>query len=122
MLKNCDFITPNYNEIKALFSEKTIEETIEFISEKTNIYLKGGHREDKKGWDEVYHSKIVKMNIPPIANSVYQKHGSGCVLSSALAVNLSLDIPLEDACKNVKKYIEEFLNSNETLLGTHNYK
>ncbi|WP_405567588.1 hydroxymethylpyrimidine/phosphomethylpyrimidine kinase [Polaribacter sp. Asnod6-C07] len=123
VLQNCHFITPNYNEIKDLFPDKSIEETIDFISEKTNIYLKGGHRKDKVGWDEVYYSKIVKLNIPPITtDSKFEKHGSGCVLSSALAANLSKDIPLEDACKNAKLYTEQFLSSNKTLLGIHNYQ
>jgi len=123
VLENCDFITPNYNEIKALFPDKNLEETIEFIAEKTNVYLKGGHRVDKKGWDEVYYNKIVKLNIPPIiTKSIYEKHGSGCVLSSALAANLSKNIPLEDVCKNTKLYTEQFLSSNESLLGTHNYQ
>ncbi|MBE7689721.1 hydroxymethylpyrimidine/phosphomethylpyrimidine kinase [Tenacibaculum piscium] len=122
VLQNCYFVTPNYDEIKALFPIKNIEETIDFISEKTNIYLKGGHRADKKGWDEVYYSKIVKLNIPPITTAVSEKHGSGCVLSSALAANLALKFSLEDACKNTKWYTEQFLNSNKSLLGTHNYK
>ncbi|AZJ31075.1 hydroxymethylpyrimidine/phosphomethylpyrimidine kinase [Tenacibaculum mesophilum] len=121
VLQHCDFITPNYDEIKVLFSNKSIEETIEFISEKTNIYLKGGHREDKKGWDEVYHSKIVQLNIPPKATSVFEKHGSGCVLSSALTSNIAKQLSLEDACTNAKWYTEQFLNSNKTLLGEHNY-
>lgn len=123
VLEKCDFITPNYDEIKALFADKSIEETIGFISEKTNIYLKGGHRTDKKGWDEVYYSKIVKLNIPPIITKpIFEKHGSGCVLSAALAANLSKNIPLEDACRNTKLYTEQFLSSNESLLGTHNYQ
>ncbi|CAM1352698.1 hydroxymethylpyrimidine/phosphomethylpyrimidine kinase [Tenacibaculum insulae] len=122
VLENCDFITPNYDEIKALFPDKNIEETIEFISSKTNLYLKGGHRKDKKGWDEVYYNKIVQLNISPIANKVYEKHGSGCILSSALTANLALELSLEDACKNTKRYTEQFLNSNDSLLGTHNYK
>lgn len=122
VLKECEFITPNYEEIKALFPKKTIEETIDFISEKTNVYLKGGHRTEKKGWDEVYYSKIVKMNIPPNVDSVFEKHGSGCVLSAALAANLLKEKSLEDACKEAKWYTEQFLNSNETLLGVHNYK
>ncbi|WP_233900074.1 hydroxymethylpyrimidine/phosphomethylpyrimidine kinase [Tenacibaculum piscium] len=122
VLQNCYFVTPNYDEIKALFPAKNIEETIDFISEKTNIYLKGGHRATKKGWDEIYYNKIVKLNIPPIATVVSQKHGSGCVLSSALAANLALEFSLEDACKNTKWYTEQFLNSNKSLLGTHNYK
>lgn len=123
VLENCSFITPNYDEIKALFPDKTIEETIEFIAERTNIYLKGGHRTAKKGWDEVYYSKIVKLNIPPITTkAIFEKHGSGCVLSAALAANLSKEIPLEDAFKNTKLYTEQFLSSNESLLGTHNYQ
>lgn len=121
VLENCDFITPNYEEIQSLFPKKTIEETIEFLSERTNIYLKGGHREDKKGWDEVYHSKIVQLNLPPVEKFVYEKHGSGCVLSSALASNLHKGILLEDAVKNAKVYTERFLNSNTSLLGNHQY-
>lgn len=121
VLQNCHFITPNYEEIQSLFPEKTIEETIEFLSKRTNVYLKGGHREDKKGWDEVYHSKIVKLNIPPKAISVREKHGSGCVLSSALSSNLCKGMSVEDAAKQAKKYTEQFLISNTSLLGNHHY-
>ena len=120
IFSKCYIITPNYDEIKALYPEKDIEETIEHIASLTNIYLKGGHREDKKGWDELYHSKIVQVNIEPIAEKIFDKHGSGCVLSSTLASNLELGIPLEDAVVETKRYVEEFLNSNEGLLGTHN--
>jgi len=122
VLANCYFITPNYNEIEDLFPDKDIEQTIEFISEKTNIYLKGGHRNDKKGLDEIYHSGIIQINIQPGVDKVYEKHGSGCVLSSALASNFAKEFDLEDACRNAKMYIEQFLNSNNSLLGDHNYK
>lgn len=121
ILQSCDFITPNYEEIKELFPDKTVEETIEFISKRTNIYLKGGHRTIKKGWDEVYYSAIVQLNIEPGIDQVYEKHGSGCVLSAALTSNLANEMPIEDACKNAKRYTEQFLNSNESLLGSHNY-
>lgn len=117
--KKCYFITPNYDEIQLLYPEKDIEDTIEHISSLTNIYLKGGHRKDKKGWDELYHSGIVMVNIPPIATTIKEKHGSGCVLSSSLACNLSLTQELEDACKATKQYVETFLNSDDSLLGTH---
>lgn len=122
VLEHCAFITPNYDEIKALFPDKSIEETIAFISEKTTIYLKGGHRSDKQGWDEVYYSKIVVLNMPPInMKPIFEKHGSGCVLSAALAANLLKEMPLEDACRQAKWYTEQFLSSNTSLLGTHNY-
>ncbi len=118
----CNIITPNYDEIKRLYPELNIQETIEHISKLTNIYLKGGHREDKKGWDELYYNRIVMVNIPPNTETISEKHGSGCVLSSALASNLTLDIPLEDASKLAKYYTERFLNSNTSLLGNHTYQ
>ncbi|MFD0993084.1 hydroxymethylpyrimidine/phosphomethylpyrimidine kinase [Tenacibaculum geojense] len=122
VISHCSYITPNYEELKAIFPDKNIDQTIEALAELTNVYVKGGHRLDKPGWDELYYNKIVKMNIPPAVDNVYQKHGSGCVLSSALAANLALSIPMEDACKNAKYYTEQFLNSNKTLLGTHSFK
>ncbi|NJX13975.1 hydroxymethylpyrimidine/phosphomethylpyrimidine kinase [Tamlana crocina] len=120
--ERCYIITPNYDEIQLLYPEKNIEETIEHISKKNHVYLKGGHRTDKTGWDELYHSKIVKVNIPPSVEEVSEKHGSGCVLSSALASHLALEMPLEDAAQQAKYYTEQFLNSNSSLLGYHNYQ
>lgn len=117
--KQCYIITPNYDEIQSLYPELDIDDTVEHVSSMTNIYLKGGHRTDKKGWDELYHSHIVMVNIPPQATSIKEKHGSGCVLSSSLASNLALEIVLEDAAQNAKYYTEDFLNSNSGLLGKH---
>ncbi len=118
-IENCYLITPNYIEIEALFPSKPISETIDFISSKTNLYLKGGHRKDKKGHDELYYNKIVQVNIEPGGYTVYPKHGSGCVLSSSIASNIVLNYPIEDACRLSKRYVEQFLSTNKTLLGTH---
>ncbi|MDO5970699.1 hydroxymethylpyrimidine/phosphomethylpyrimidine kinase [Flavivirga aquimarina] len=119
--KQCFIVTPNYDEIQSLYPQLNIENTIEHISSLTNIYLKGGHRTDKKGWDALYHNTIVKVNIPPNTDKVYEKHGSGCVLSASLASNFALNIELEDAAKNAKQYTEQFLNSDKGLLGKHKY-
>jgi hydroxymethylpyrimidine/phosphomethylpyrimidine kinase len=43
------------------------------------------------------------------------------VLSAAITANLALGHNLRDACKYGKIYIEDFLNSNNTFLGYHNY-
>lgn len=119
ILAKCFIITPNYDEIKQLYPELNIQDTLEHISAITNIYLKGGHRTDKKGWDALYHNKIVMVNLPPLAKKVHEKHGSGCVLSAALASAILLEEPLEDAAKQAKYYTEQFLNSTSSLLGTH---
>lgn len=119
--KQCFIVTPNYDEIQSLYPKLSIENTIEHMSSLTNIYLKGGHRSDKKGWDALYHSGIVMVNIPPNTDNVYEKHGSGCVLSASLASHFVLKIELEDAAKNAKHYTEQFLNSDNSLLGKHKY-
>jgi len=122
VLEKCDFITPNYDEIQALFPDKTIAQTIRYMMEKTNIYLKGGHSIDNKGWDNVYYNNTVTLSIPPRTKHViYEKHGSGCVLSSALASNLLWTTDIKVACENAKYYTEAFLNSTTSLLGQHSY-
>jgi len=118
-LENCFLITPNYIEIETLFPYKSISETIDFITSKTNLYLKGGHRKDKKGFDELYFNRIVQVTLNPENFTVYEKHGSGCVLSSSIASHIALEHPIEEACRLSKIYIEQFLSSNKTLLGTH---
>ncbi|WP_228530249.1 hydroxymethylpyrimidine/phosphomethylpyrimidine kinase [Tamlana sp. I1] len=117
--KKCFIITPNYDEIKSLYPKLTVEETIEHISIFTQIYLKGGHRTDKTGWDELYFDKTDAIQIYPIYKTIYEKHGSGCVLSSSLACNIAAGFPLNDAAINTKIYTENFLRSHEGLLGRH---
>jgi hydroxymethylpyrimidine/phosphomethylpyrimidine kinase len=51
--------------------------------------------------------------------SVYPKHGSGCVMASALAANLASGYSLSEAASRAKGYIESFLASNQSLLGWH---
>ncbi|MBU2949667.1 hydroxymethylpyrimidine/phosphomethylpyrimidine kinase [Tamlana agarivorans] len=117
--KQCFIITPNYDEIQSLYPDLNISKTIEHISKFTKIYLKGGHRSDLKGWDELYYDKTSAIEIFPIYKTVYQKHGSGCVLSSSLACNIALNYPIKDAAINTKIYIETYLRSSKGLLGTH---
>ena len=119
ILEKVFIITPNYEEIQYLYPEKNIVDTITHIRTKTNMYLKGGHRIDKKGWDELYYDTTEHYNLPPISTTVFEKHGSGCVLSSVLACYIDNELSLKDAALNTKKYIECFMNSNDTLLGVH---
>lgn len=121
VLASCFFVTPNFNEIKMLFPTKTLEQAIAIITAHTNLFLKGGHREYRVGWDEIYFEKAKHITLAPKVSKVYEKHGSGCVLSSALAANLCKGLPVEVSCANAKTYIETFLNSNPSLLGNHKY-
>jgi hydroxymethylpyrimidine/phosphomethylpyrimidine kinase len=116
VLKQTDLITPNYNEYKVLQKNCLFEK-----SENTcSVLIKGGHREDKIGTDILIENGKEVSIYPTDETSVYYpKHGSGCVLSSAIAGHLALGENVENACRNGKLYIEKFLTSNSTLLGFH---
>lgn len=113
VLKQMDLITPNYNEYKILQKADLFENSC-------SVLIKGGHREDKIGTDTLIENGK-EISIQPYDNTFvyYPKHGSGCVLSSAIAAYLAKGENLENACRKGKQYIENFLKSNATLLGFH---
>jgi hydroxymethylpyrimidine/phosphomethylpyrimidine kinase len=116
VLKQIDLITPNFNEYKILKENHLFEKSENYCS----VLIKGGHREDQLGTD-ILLEKGKEISIHPNnENSIYYpKHGSGCILSSAIAGYLAKGESLENACRNGKLYIEKFLTSNPTLLGFH---
>jgi hydroxymethylpyrimidine/phosphomethylpyrimidine kinase len=113
-------LTPNYREIEKLYADKTIENTIKHISNKTNLFLKGGHRKEKVGKDELYTKTGEYFSLNPKGQNLSEKHGSGCVLSSAIITNLALGFSLLKSCLRGKRYTEKVLRSNSELLGYHN--
>jgi len=118
MLSKIDLITPNYSETEILFPG--------FISNQlwlkneipTSVLLKGGHNPIEIGTDRLFLKDEI-IDLLPSNKECFEKHGSGCVLSSAIASNLALNQTLTEACKNAKTYIEKFLSSNTTLIGYH---
>ncbi|SDQ51118.1 hydroxymethylpyrimidine/phosphomethylpyrimidine kinase [Chryseobacterium soldanellicola] len=115
-LKQIDLMTPNYNEYKVLKESEILEKAENSCS----VLIKGGHREDQLGTDILVNNRKEISIHPTDETSVYYpKHGSGCVLSSAIASHLALGKNVEEAFRNGKLYIEKFLTSNSTLLGFH---
>lgn len=115
-------LTPNWEEIGWLYPGQDVQECCQVLSSSASchIYLKGGHNRLHPGRDYLWHNGEVELLEPAIAGgTVYPKHGSGCVLASSLAANLSLDIPLPLAARKAKQYTYQFLTSNKTLLGWH---
>lgn len=118
MLSKIDLITPNYLEAEILFPgfiSKNLWKKNEFS---TNILLKGGHNKTALGTDLLFLENEILELIPSNKNCS-EKHGSGCVLSSAITSNLALNQTLIKACKNAKNYIENYLSSTTTLIGYH---
>lgn len=119
VLEKVYMVIPNVDEIKSFYQDFTMEEKIGCIKMKTNLYLKGGHRTESPGLDEVYTTGGNYFSLEPVRKDCTEKHGSGCILSSALAAQLALGSPLPEACRKAKSYIENVLASNNTLLGYH---
>ncbi|QKJ62419.1 hydroxymethylpyrimidine/phosphomethylpyrimidine kinase [Flavobacterium sp. M31R6] len=119
ILQQIVLITPNYNEIKHFNpEEKDPQKIAKFFSTYCSILLKGGHNSDEIGVDYLFTTNNIYTYLPKTIEC-YEKHGSGCVLSSAITANLALGQNLQTACGNAKTYTEKYLLSNPTKLGFH---
>lgn len=131
LLQNIVLITPNLDELTQMSGnqpgEKGTTAFLADITRYTNVLVKGGHDAEKTGTDVFYDARLNNSvgqekkarEIKPNAHHVFPKHGSGCVLASAITAHLALQYDVFDACVNGKRYTETFLSSNESLLGYH---
>lgn len=119
--KELYLITPNIPEMVKLGISDDAKKNAGDLSLFCNVYLKGGHDEERKGVDMLFLKSAGELFYLPDEKirAHSQKHGSGCVLSSAITANLSKGLSLEQSCGEAKKYITDFLMSNDTLLGYH---
>lgn len=119
ILSRIYLITPNTEELYHLFGNDVDCGQLQAISRKyqLNILWKGGHNQENLSTDRL----ITPDNIYsfPVHRSKYGKHGTGCVLSSALAAFLSQGIPLPEAAAKAQVYVSQFINSNDSKLGYH---
>lgn len=118
VLKKLHLITPNYEEIQKLSQLKNPIDGAVKLSKYCMVLLKGGHRLENKGQDILFmDGKQIIFNPKPIKFT--QKHGTGCVLSSAITANLAKGYPIKKSILRSKRYIERFIESNTSLIGTH---
>lgn len=114
-LKNIDIVTPNVDEWNYL--QLLPKEELSCA-----VLLKGGHSKDKVGFDKLFIENEWIEISPQTSLSIYPKHGSGCVFSSALTAALCKGMSIIEACKDAKEYTEKFLASTQQKLGFHNGK
>ena len=115
-----DLLTPNVHEVRKISKTDDEIEAASRLSSLVNVLLKGGHSSLHLGVDLLFEGGIPR-EIPAKSDSsgLAAKHGSGCILSSAIASNLALGKSLFEACQEAKMYIEKRLSSNEYLLAYH---
>ncbi|XZF15480.1 bifunctional hydroxymethylpyrimidine kinase/phosphomethylpyrimidine kinase [Chitinophagaceae bacterium MMS25-I14] len=112
-------ITPNIPEAEQLFGENDLDEKLKSYSTKCNIYLKGGHSKEMQMATDILYSNGTQHYYTNVWLEHGEKHGSGCVLSSALAAATALGHDIVSAGAMANRYTHTFLASNETLLGHH---
>lgn len=118
ILDQLDLLTPNYSEAVLISGNPDADAGAVELSSHCPVLLKGGHHPLKKGADTLYLNGCGTA-ISSTVEKIYEKHGSGCTLSSAITANLALGQDLKTACCNAKAYIETYLNTTSTLLGHH---
>ncbi|MNJ85541.1 Hydroxymethylpyrimidine/phosphomethylpyrimidine kinase [compost metagenome] len=120
VLKLVSLITPNENEVKRITQTEDEIEAAFQLAQFTQVLLKGGHSSVRLGVDLLFEGGIPR-EIPPKTDpeKCLPKHGSGCILSAAIASNMALGENMLDACQKAKHYIEKRLASNSHLLAYH---
>ena len=118
LIKKILLITPNIPEAELLTNTKikSVEDMIRagkiLINLGTkNVLIKGGHLKSKKMNDVL----LTKNKIKIFKSRKYKSkntHGTGCTLSSAIAVNLSCGKDLIYSCELGIKYVNEAIKSN----------
>jgi hydroxymethylpyrimidine kinase/phosphomethylpyrimidine kinase/thiamine-phosphate diphosphorylase len=120
LLKDIYLITPNLPECKELFGTNDFVKIQSKINdtEICKTLIKGGHAIGDDVSDVlIENNTITQFNEKKLLNK--DKHGTGCVLSSAICSNLSKGIQLHSSIEQAKNYITKFIDSNHTLLGFH---
>lgn len=118
LLKEITIITPNTHEAIKLASQTDEFKAANYLATYCDVLLKGGHSELKRGTDLLFHNNKV-LEIKADEGVYFSKHGSGCILSSAIASGLAKGLSIEHACMAAKQYIQTILKSNEHLLAYH---
>jgi len=119
VLRQVACLTPNKPEAQQLFGADNLHEKLLQQSRGTAIYLKGGHDTDVAEVTDIlyYRQRSYSFSNPRLSKG--EKHGSGCVLSSALTAQLALGHDMPTAARLANAYTHQFLASNDSLLGYH---
>lgn len=110
-------MTPNKSEIEKFMPGMPAIEAADILSERCAVLITSAKHDThvtdilvQNGEHESFSSRYIHGRA---------KHGSGCVLSSAILANLAKGDSLENSCGRSKEYLQKFLLSSEDLVGKH---
>ncbi len=124
LIPRAALITPNLPEACALLNTDDIDignmkdaaQTLLKLGCKA-VLLKGGHLQDDHSTDVLVTSdNVIRLDAKRI--NTENTHGTGCTLSSAITAYLARGLPLEDAVKCGKNYINNAIaHADELSIG-----
>jgi len=117
-LQRVSLCTPNLAEAQTITGKTTPNEVLAVLKKIGPVYIKG-YDVSEESFCNVLVTKSLIKEIRVKRLTAADKHGSGCVLSSAIAVGLAQKCDLLTAVEQAEKYIQKFLTSTATLLGNH---
>lgn len=117
-LKYVNIIIPNWKEVSILAGKKDAIKAAEKLAKNNIVFLKGGHSIETPATDILFIGNKIEILHPEVITEL-EKHGTGCVISSAIVAYLALGYNLNESCIKAKKYTLQFLMSNESNLGYH---
>jgi hydroxymethylpyrimidine kinase/phosphomethylpyrimidine kinase len=134
-----DVVTPNIPELAALLGEDVPAENAHMwervldqatrLSEKTSarIYAKAGHltgstqRSDALVFSDPQEHAVSVTQLPGVLVDTKNTHGTGCTLSSALAVFKASGKTWEDAARAAKKFMNGAIEHADDLAVGHGH-
>jgi len=120
IMQSVSLITPNKEEYVILFGDQT-EEQLQLqlkVNNWASVLLKGGHGTSEKSTDILIESSKIDTFEENRVETL-EKHGTGCVLSSAIASYLAQGLEMSEACMLGKQYVTRAIKSNNTRLSYH---
>lgn len=131
-----EIVTPNIPEAErisgvAIASERDISDAAHVMREMgaTNVLIKGGHFENAEF--RMQNAELKKMAVDQLflGDELYAiegeyhettaTHGTGCVLSAAIAANLALGIPLLETVRISKAFVNEAIRTAPNIGHGH---
>lgn len=115
LLPLCELVTPNLPEAAALArvpvrtaSDRRLAAGIIADEGARAVLITGGHGRGREVRDLFFDGRFFTEFVAPRIDT-RATHGTGCTLSSAIAANLALGLPLEDAIGRAIRYVREGL-------------
>ncbi|MCS6917414.1 MAG: PfkB family carbohydrate kinase [Chitinophagales bacterium] len=119
LLPSIHLLTPNAEEACRLARTNDAESAAAQLGQRTAVLVKS--LQDGPQIYDLLHNGRESMRFPTQTLEGMNKHGSGCVLSSAIAAALAHGADLEEACRQGRAAVHRYLQSSEGLLGSFSF-